>query len=162
MSSAHILTQRASQLALLDYAILAIYLIAMVGIGVWFSRDQTSEEEFLMGGRQMHWLLVSMAAVATAFSGVSLIGAPGYAFSKDSRMAMTAPASLIALPIILLVLPFMVRLRITTVFEYPEQRFSLSLRLIASALFLRTKFVYVGVVVYTSALLLSTLASITQ
>jgi len=143
-------------MAVLDYVILAVYLLAMVGIGVWFARKQESEEEFLMGGRQMHWLLVSFAAVATAFSGVSLIGAPGYAFSNDSRMFMTAPASLIALPVIMLVLPYLVRLRVTTVFEYLEQRFSLSLRLIASALFLGSKFVYVGVVVYTSALLLST------
>lgn len=140
----------------LDYTILLVYLLAMVGVGVWFSRDQTSEEEFLMGGRRMHWLLVSMAAVATAFSGVSLIGAPGYVFTHDTQMFMTVPASVLTLPIILMVLPFLVRLRITTVYEYLERRFSVSLRLIASALFLGTKFIYVGVVIYTPSLLMST------
>lgn len=143
-------------MTVIDYAILGVYLAAMLGIGLWFSRDQTSEEEFLMGGRHMHWLLVSLAAVATAFSGISLIGAPGYAFTHDTQIAMAGPISLITLPVILLVLPFLVRLRITTVYEYLEQRFSLSLRLVASALFLLTKFVYVGVVIYTPALLLST------
>ncbi|MCC6423217.1 MAG: sodium/solute symporter [Phycisphaerales bacterium] len=156
MSSFIILAQQNTHLSVLDYAILGVYMLGMVGIGVWFSRGQENEEEFLMGGRSMHWLLVTFAAVATAFSGVSLIGAPGYAFSNDSRMLMTAPASLLALPIILLVLPFLVRLRITTVYEYLEQRFSVALRLIASALFLGTKFIYVGVVIYTPALLLST------
>jgi sodium-coupled monocarboxylate transporter 8/12 len=151
-----VLAQQASSMATVDYAILAVYLLAMVGIGIWFARDQANEEEYLMGGRQMHWILVTMAAVATAFSGISLIGAPGYAFSHDIRMLMTVPASLITLPIIILVLPLLVRMRITTVFEYLEQRFSLSLRLIASALFLATKFIYVGVVIYTPSLLLST------
>jgi len=151
-----LLAQQMSHMAVLDYTILSVYLLAMIGIGVWFARDQANEEEYLMGGRQMHWILVTMAAVATAFSGVSLIGAPGYAFSHDIRMLMTVPASLITLPIILLVLPFLVRMRITTVFEYLEQRFSLTLRLLASALFLATKFIFVGVVIYTPSLLLST------
>ncbi len=140
----------------IDYSILLVYLVVMVGIGAWFARGQDNEEEFLMGGRKMHWLLVSMAAVATAFSGVSLIGAPGYAFSHDTQMLMTAPASLLTLPVILLVLPFLVRLHITTVYEYLERRFSVTLRLIASALFLGTKFIYIGVVIYTPALLMST------
>lgn len=151
-----LLAQQSTHLSVVDYLILGLYLLGMVSVGVWFARDQENEEEFLMGGRSMHWLLVTFAAVATAFSGVSLIGAPGYAFSNDSRMLMTAPASLLTLPIILLVLPFLVRLRITTVYEYLEQRFSVALRLIASALFLGTKFIYVGVVIYTPALLLST------
>lgn len=144
----------------IDYSILFVYLAIMVAIGAWFARGQDSEEEFLMGGRRMHWLLVSMAAVATAFSGVSLIGAPGYAFSHDTQMLMTAPASLLTLPVILLVLPFLVRLRITTVYEYLEKRFSVTLRLIASALFLGTKFIYIGVVIYTPALLMSTATGI--
>ena len=144
----------------IDYSILFIYLSLMVGIGAWFARDQDNEEEFLMGGRNMHWLLVSMAAVATAFSGVSLIGAPGYVFSHDTQMLMNAPASLLTLPVILLVLPFLVRLRITTVYEYLEKRFSVTLRLLASALFLGTKFIYIGVVIYTPALLMSTATGI--
>lgn len=160
MISSSILAQYSTHLSVLDYSILGVYMLGMVGIGVWFSRGQETEEEFLMGGRSMHWLLVTFAAVATAFSGVSLIGAPGYAFSNDSRMLMTAPASLLTLPIILLVLPLLVRLRITTVYEYLEHRFSLVLRLIASALFLGTKFIYVGVVIYTPALLLSTAVGI--
>lgn len=143
-----------------DYAILFAYLAAMVGIGVWFSGGQDSEEEFLMGGRRMHWLLVSLASVATAFSGVSLIGAPGYVFSHDTQMAMAAPIGLLTLPVILIMLPYLVRLRITTVYEYLETRFSLGLRLTASALFLATKFVYVGVVIYTPALLISTAVGI--
>ncbi len=152
----YFLAEQTSQLTTLDYSILAVYLTAMVGIGLWFARSQTDEEEYLMGGRQMHWILVTMAAVATAFSGISLIGAPGYAFSRDIRMLMTVPASLITLPIILLALPLLVRMRITTVFEYLETRFSLSLRLMASALFLASKFVFVAVVIYTPSLLLST------
>lgn len=156
MMSLIVLAQHNTHLNVLDYLILGVYLLGMVGVGVWFARGQENEEEFLMGGRSMHWFLVTLAAVATAFSGVSLIGAPGYAFSNDSRMLMTAPASFLTLPIILMVLPFLVRLRITTVYEYLEKRFSVELRLIASALFLGTKFIYVGVVIYTPALLLST------
>lgn len=57
----------ASTLSWIDYAILAVYFLAMVGIGVWFSRDQDSEEEFLMGAharQQCQALPVRLAELA--------------------------------------------------------------------------------------------------
>lgn len=144
-----------------DYAILAGYLCAMVGVGLWFSRGQRDREEFLLGGRNLHWFLVAAASVATAFSGVSLVGAPGYVFTHDSKLFPAIVVGLLTLPVVLLVLPFLLWLRITTVYEYLGGRFSPALRMIASALFQVSKLAYVAVVIYTPSLLLSTLTALT-
>lgn len=152
----YLLANASSTLGVLDYTILALYLLAMVAVGLWFSRGQKSEEEYLLGGRNLHWFLVAASSVATGFSGVSLVGAPGYVFTHDSRMFVAVLAGVLTLPVVLLVLPFLLWLRITTVYEYLGRRFSEPLRLIASALFQLSKLAYVAVVIYTPSLLLST------
>lgn len=161
MISICILAQGMQGLMFIDYMIIAGYLIAMLGVGFWFSRNQRNEEDYLLGGRNMHWFLIAASSVATAFSGISLVGAPGYVFANDSRMFLAFLFSIITLPIALLVLPFILWLRIFTVYEYLGRRFSPLLRLLASGLFQAGKLAYVGVVIYTPSLLLSSVTALT-
>src|SRR5690606_14025744 len=132
-------TTVSSALTILDYTILVVYLLVMVAMGLWFSRGQRTREDYLLGGRKLHWFLIAASSVATGFSGVSLVGAPGYVFTHDSKMFVMVVASLLTLPVVLLVLPFLLWLRITTVYEYLGQRFSPLLRVVASGLFQLSK-----------------------
>lgn len=156
-----VLAEQTFALTILDYAILTVYLLAMIAVGVWFSRGQRNEEDYLLGGRNIHWFLVAASAVATGFSGISLVGAPGYVFAHDSKMFVVVIASVLTLPVVLFVLPFLLWLRITTVYEYLGRRFSPLLRLLASALFQLSKLAYVAVVIYTPSLLLSAVTPLT-
>ena len=137
-----------------DYAVLSVYLLGMLGIGVWFARGQKTEDDYLMGGRNMNWLLVSLSACATMFSGVSVTGHPGYIFDHDNTMFPAVFGLMIGAPLVILVLPYLVGLRMFTVYEYLEQRFSFSLRNLASFIFLANKVVYMTLVIYTASLLL--------
>jgi SSS family transporter len=157
----YIPTQAIQSLNTIDYTVIGGYLIAMLVVGLWFSRNQRTEEDYLLGGRKMHWFLIATSSVATAFSGISLVGAPGYVFANDSRMFLAIIFSIITLPVALLVLPFVLWLRIFTVYEYLGRRFSPLLRLIASALFQIGKLAYAAVVIYTPSLLLSSVSGLT-
>ena len=138
----------------LDYVVLAVYLLAMLGIGVYFARGQETEDDYLMGGRNMNWFLVAMAACATLFSGVSVTGHPGYVFAHDNTMFPAVFGLAIGAPLVMLVLPYLTGLRLLSVYGYLEKRFSFSLRGLASTIFLVNKGVYVILVIYTASLLL--------
>ena len=63
-------------------ATIVVYLVAMVFIGVWFSRkgsgDNTSE--FYLGGRKLGPLVTAMSAEASDMSSYLLMGLPGLAY----------------------------------------------------------------------------------
>lgn len=144
------------RLGVWDLALIGFYLLIVVGIGILAGRGHKSESDYLLGGRQMPWFLVVASVIATAFSGISLVGAPGYAFAHDCRLLPGALIGLLALPVTLPIVSAMRQLRLFTVYEFLERRFSFPLRAFASGMFLLTKLAYAGVVIYTPALLLHT------
>ncbi|MCI8398851.1 MAG: sodium/proline symporter [Oscillibacter sp.] len=60
---------------------IAVYLIAMVGVGVWFSRTGTaSSSDFYLGGRRLGPIVTAMSAEASDMSSYLLMGLPGLAY----------------------------------------------------------------------------------
>lgn len=144
------------RLTLWDCGLLLGYLILVISIGIRAARGQKTKVDYLLGDRQMPWFMVVAAVVTTGFTGISLMGAPGYSFAHDCRLFPGVLLGLLTVPITLPILSYLRREQFFTVYEFLERRFSFSLRAFASAFFLLTKFAYVGVVIYTPALLIST------
>ena len=61
---------------------IAVYLIAMVLIGVYFGRKGSGENshEFYLGGRKLGPLVTAMSAEASDMSSYLLMGLPGLAY----------------------------------------------------------------------------------
>ena len=76
-------------------AAFAIYLGAMMAIGVYYWRKEQSMSEYILGGRQLGAWVTSMSAEASDMSGWMLMGLPGYAYAAGVQ------ASWIALGLIL-------------------------------------------------------------
>ncbi len=53
-----------SSFHLIDWIIVAVYLAAMAGVGIYFSRRQTSIEHYLLADRNMAWLPVGLSLMA--------------------------------------------------------------------------------------------------
>lgn len=67
-----------------DIAVLiafAIYLLAMLSIGVYYSRSQQRLSDYILGGRSLGPWITSMSAEASDMSGWMLMGVPGLAYS---------------------------------------------------------------------------------
>ena len=60
----------------LDWVIIAVYLAAMAGIGVYFSRRQTSLDHYLLADRNMGWLPVGLSLMAALNSGMDYLMQP--------------------------------------------------------------------------------------
>ena len=60
---------------------IAVYLIAMIGIGLFFNRTSgTSSNDFYLGGRRLGPIVTAMSAEASDMSSYLLMGLPGLAY----------------------------------------------------------------------------------
>ncbi len=141
----------------LDYTIIAVYLLGFLGIGYLFKENKSSEDYFL-GGRNMGWLPLSLSTMATQLSAISFISAPAFVGLKEGgglqwlSYEFGVPLAMIFLMVALM--PTLYKSRVVSVYEYLEQRFDASSRLLISIVFQISRSVATGVMVYTMALIL--------
>lgn len=146
-----------SNLHLADYIVIGIYLGATLALGVWFHGRQKNTRDYFFGGGMLRWWAIAISLFATVFSAISFIAMPGEAYNFGLTMFLGLPITVLALPVGLYIfLRFFYELGIQTCNEYLELRFSPVIRLISSLSFLVLRGVYIGVVLYASALVLRT------
>lgn len=140
----------------LDFGAVILYLIATIGIALYFARQHGSTTEFFLGGRNMPWFAVGLSIMATLMSTISYLSLPG----ELIKNGITMLAGMLAVPLNVLVVftlfvPFFMRLRLTSAYEYLELRFNYAARALGAALFIFMRLGWMGVVVYTSSLALT-------
>lgn len=139
-----------------DYAILAIYLLAVLWAGGRFGSDQRSLKAFFLGGRSIPWWAAACSGIATMVSAIGYLGAPGQAFGSDwtylqARLAW--PVAIVATCV--LFIPIFYKLKVFTAYEYLEKRFDLKTRVLASTLFVVLKCFYTAVAIYAPSLVVA-------
>ena len=75
----------------MEYLIIVLCLIGMVVIGVIVSRRATSGEDYLAGGREQPYLIVSASLFATWRCGGAILGGAGAAFERGFRGVIYDP-----------------------------------------------------------------------
>src|SRR5690606_15731351 len=146
---------------IVDIILVVFYFVAVVLVASIFSKSQKSLKDFLMGGGEIPWWAAAVAGIATVTSAISYIGAVGLGFSTDFSFLQYRLAVPIAVAIIcIVILPFFFRLRLYSIYEYLEKRFSPVLRLLASGLFIGFKCAFLAVGIYAPALVLSVLTGV--
>ncbi len=141
----------------LDWIVFAAYLLGTVMIGSWFTKRQTSTKEFFVGGQRMHWIPVALSIMAGMISGISFIGHPARVYQYDSAMIAWPFATALMTPIVIFVLlPFYRRLNVVSAYEYLEKRFNVNVRLLASALFVGKRLLWISLVAIAPSLVLKT------
>lgn len=138
-----------------DYAAVAGYLLLTMLIVGWASRRQKNTEDFFLGGRRMPAVAVGLSIMATLLSTITYLGFPGEVIKNGIAIF----AGYLAFPfvmafILLLLVPFFMRLRMTSAYEYLERRFDYRTRLLGGLLFLLLRLGWISVVVYTASLAL--------
>ncbi|PWM79164.1 MAG: hypothetical protein DBX90_09300 [Lentisphaerae bacterium] len=140
----------------LDYIVIAAYLLLSLLLGCRVGSKLKNTEDYFLSGRQMKWWPVAIALFAALFSSISYIAMPGEAYNYGCTMLVSGLTGVIALPVMLFVfLKFFYNMKLWTVNEYLENRFSPAVRVICGSLFLAARCFYLGVVLYATAMLLA-------
>ncbi len=133
----------------LDWGVIIVYGIGMILVGVYFSRQNKNTEDYMLGGRNMSSWRVGLSFFATLFSAVTYLSLPGEMI-KNGPMIWSMMA---ALPFVYLIaayflIPYIMKLRISSAYELLETKFDLKNRLLASSYFLIMRFVWMGVIIF--------------
>ena len=140
----------------IDFLALGIYLLVTMGIVIWSSRREASTGEFFLGGRRMPWMAVGLSVLATLMSSISYMGVPGEMIKNGVAMFAQYLALPLSMTVVLFVwVPFFMRLRFTSAYEYLERRFDVQTRIIGSLLFLMLRLGWMSMVTYVGSLALS-------
>ena len=135
-----------------DWALIALYAMATIGLGLYFSRRQRSTQEYFIGSGNMNPLFIGVSLFATLLSTISYLSMPGEASGKGpvNLVALLAyPAVFCAVAYGLL--PVYMRLRVTSAYELLEERLGLSIRLLGASMFLLLRLVWMSLLVYLAA-----------
>ncbi len=119
-----------------NYSVLILYLLLMVGVGGYFARKNKDTDDFFRGGKRVVWWAAGCSIFATMLSSLTYTGLPSKAFAQDWVYAVgNMMIPVVAFVAVFVALPFYRRIDATSAYEYLEKRFSRAVRLIGSLFF---------------------------
>jgi solute:Na+ symporter, SSS family len=118
----------------LDLAVVGLYLAAMLGIGLYFSRGRgTGTADYFLADRELNWFVGGVTLYATATSAISFVAIPAKAFTSNWQYMASNYVTLIGTTIAAFALiPRLRRMNLVSVYSYLETRFHPSLRIFGS------------------------------
>lgn len=145
----------------LNWTVLALYLLAMLGMGVYFMRKENGAEDFFKGGGRIPWWAAGISIYATMLSAITYMAIPTKAYTTDwTYYPMLWMILLVSFPVIKYYLPYFRKLNVTSAYEILEQRFNALTRLLASALFCVFMIARMALVLYLPSLALTAVTGI--
>jgi Na+/proline symporter len=146
----------------LDHLVVLGYLAVSIGLGIAMRR-QNSREEFFAASGSMGRMTVGLSVMATLFSANSFMMYPSTAYA----VSLTAGAAVIAFwamaPVVIWVfIPVYSRLNCKTAYEYLEQRFHVSVRCLASGLFILLRIGWMASATYAASVAISAISGLNQ
>lgn len=144
-----------SGLETFDRIVVVLYVAVTLYIVYRASRKQHDTEDFFLGNRRLPWMAVGLSIMATLLSSLTYLGLTGEVVKNGIAGFMTQLAILPAAPfVVFLFIPFFMRLRYTSAYEYLEHRFDVRARLLGGGLFFFLRLLWVSLVMYSGALAL--------
>ena len=148
-----------SLLNVLDYLVIAAYLIGTVVLGLKIGAKVSGGADFFLAGRQLPWWAIGMSLVATDIGGTDIIGAGGAAYRHGLAVANfewigCIPAMILAAFVFI---PWFYRAGVSTIPEFIELRYGLPPRIILACCRLIFMACNLGIMLLASARLMSSM-----
>ena len=145
-----------SEFGAVNMTVVVLYLLAMLGIGVFYTFHNKTTDDYFRGGKSIPWWAAGCSIFATMLSSITYMAVPAKAFAQDWVYSIGNLLILLVAPIAIYVaLPFFRRIDATSAYEYLEKRFNRAVRLIGSGSFSLFHVFRMGVVLALAALALA-------
>lgn len=143
-----------------DYAIIFVYVAAVLAVGFWAGRRVKNDSDFFLAGRRLPWWAVGFSLVATDIGATDLIGGGGAAYRTGLAIANFEWIGCIPAMIVgaFVFVPFFHRLGIYTIPEYMERRYNGTMRGVLAVVILASMAFNLGIMLFASARLMAGLA----
>jgi len=111
-------------MVIIDWIIIIVFLLALISIGLVFSKKNKSIDDYFVAGRSMPGWLVALAATGTSISAGTFIGSPELGFNTNITFIMAGVGAIIGgIFVAWLVLPVLYNARTITIYGFIGERF---------------------------------------
>ena len=136
-----------------DWLVIVIYLLGIIGLGVWFGKDQRNTRDYFLGSKTTPWWGIGFSIVAAETSAVTIISVPAIAFGENMALIQMIFGYVIARIILAVVMvPHYLKGEIYSPYHLLENAFGPSARKVAGGIFMLSETLAAGVRVYVAAI----------
>ena len=139
-----------------DSLVIAIYFLAIFGIGIYAGRKQNTLTDYALGNRSLPWWAILASILAAEISAATFLGAPGEGYhTRNFTYAQLCIGTILGRIIVgkLFLKPYY-DYKVVSIYEYLEKRFGLLTRRTASMVFLISRVLASGTRLYFAGILL--------
>src|SRR3954462_1113725 len=136
-----------------DWVVIVAYLSGIIGLGVWFGKDQRNTRDYFLGSKNTPWWAIGFSIVAAETSAVTIISVPAIAYGGDISFIQIIIGYVIARIILAIVMvPHYLKGEIYSPYQLLEHAFGQSTRKLAGGFFLLSETLAAGVRVYVASI----------
>jgi SSS family solute:Na+ symporter len=149
------------QIHTVDLLILVAYFGVIVALGFWFSRKNTSTDNYFLGGRSMPGWLLGVSLISSIMSSMTFIAGPADSFKTAwfrtvQHLAVPLGGMLAAWVFV----PFFRRGTISSAYEYLNKRFGASISVYAAGAFMVMQIMRASMIMYLLAIILQSMTGV--
>ncbi len=150
--------------SLVDYVVLAVYLVGITLFGMRFRRSHHSVKDYFVGARNTSWIVISLSIVATETSTLTLIGVPAIAYGAYAHVEQGGALTYLQvvlgyivarIVISLIFIPAYFQGEMLTAYALLDRRFGPRAKHFAASLFLVMRALAEGVRVFATSLVVA-------
>ncbi len=136
-----------------DWAVILIYLAGIIGLGIWFGKDQHNTRDYFLGSRNIPWWGIGLSIVAAETSALTIIGVPAMAYGTNlAFIQMVIGYVLARIFLAVLLVPHYFKGEIYSPYELLGRAFGPAARQVSAIFFLISETLAAGVRVYVACI----------
>src|SRR5438105_5982286 len=140
----------------IDSAVLLLYFVIIISIGLYMGRKEEDLKDFALGGRRIPWWAVLASIIAAETSAGTFFGTPGEGFAlRNYTYLQLAIGTILARILVsyIFIKPYY-DYKVYSIYEYLTARFGVPTKNAASAIFMITRVLASGARLYAAAIAL--------
>jgi solute:Na+ symporter, SSS family len=110
-------------LSVLDLAVIVLYFVIVIAIGIWSMRRISNQEDYFLAGRRFGKFIQTFAAFGQGTSVDTCVGVTMATYSNGAGGIWASLLYLFVTPLYWMVIPWMRRLRLLTLGDFFEERY---------------------------------------
>src|SRR5258708_18386841 len=141
----------------IDSAVLLLYFVLIISIGLYMGRKEEDLKDFALGGRAIPWWAVLASLIAAETTAAPFFGTPGEGFTFRSYTYLQLAIGTILARILvsyIFIKPYY-DYKVYSIYEYLTARFGVPTKNAASAVFTITRLLASGARLYVAAIALA-------
>src|SRR5213078_3531758 len=141
----------------IDCAVLLLYFVIIISVGLYMGRKEENLKDFALGGRAIPWWAVLASLIAAETTAATFFGTPGEGFTfRNYTYLQLAIGTILARILVsyIFIKPYY-DYKVYSIYEYLTARFGVGTKNAASAVFLFTRLLASGARLYVAAIALA-------